>query len=135
MLEDEFEGRLHKTAFVGSKGVQWSVSGTNERLGLCFIAFWLMILVGASHTANPTWNLRPSHLSFHLVSLSELATVSSWALAAGGAFLLYRRPSKLTGEKQSYIDHSAHEPVQPDWPRFWATSKEGPYLVRREPQI
>lgn len=135
MLEDDFEGRLHKTAFVGSKGVQWSVSGTNERLGLCFIVFWLMILVGASHTANPMWNLQPSHLSFRSLSLTELATIVSWALALSGSILLYRRPSNLTGEKQSYSDHAKHEPVQRGWPRFWATSKERPYLVRREPHI
>lgn len=135
MLEDEFEGRLHKTAFVGSKGIQWSVSGINERLSLCFVAFWFAVLVGASHAANPGWNLKPAHLSLASPSLTECATVASWLLALAGAFLLYARPSKLTGEKQAYSDHAAHKRVQRGWPRLWASSGTRPYLVRREPHL
>lgn len=44
MLEDEFEGRLHKTAWVGSIGARWSVSGVNERLGFFFMFFWIFTI-------------------------------------------------------------------------------------------
>jgi hypothetical protein len=45
MLEDEFEGRLHKKAYVGYAGTAWSVSGINERLSLCFFIFWIITLL------------------------------------------------------------------------------------------
>ncbi len=41
LLEDRVEGRLHKTIWVPEGRVAYSVSGVNQTLGLCFIAFWL----------------------------------------------------------------------------------------------
>lgn len=52
MLEDEFEGRLHKTAWVGPMGVRWSVSGVNERLGSFFVVFWGFVATVAINRAT-----------------------------------------------------------------------------------
>jgi len=47
MLEDEFEGRLHKTVWLGKTCCHPSVSGVNHVLGWVFVAFWVMAFVGA----------------------------------------------------------------------------------------
>jgi hypothetical protein len=135
MLEDEFEGRLHKTAFVGSMGVQWSVSGINERLGICFIGFWVLILLAATHTANPTWNLNFSELSLCSATLTEIATIIAWLGAIGGVFSLYSRPTKLTGDTVQYDDREPHKLAQKGWPRLRNRAVYKPFLVRREPHL
>lgn len=43
MLEDEFEGRLHKTVWLSEGKVSYSVSGINQSLSLLFILFWLFV--------------------------------------------------------------------------------------------
>jgi hypothetical protein len=43
MLEDEFEGRLHKTVWLSEGKVSYSVSGINQSLSSLFILFWLFV--------------------------------------------------------------------------------------------
>ena len=133
MLEDEFEGKLHKTAYVGARGLQWSVSGINERLNYCFVAFWLLILLAATHTANSSWNLR-GDLRFSAMSLTEAATVGSWLAAATGMVVLYWRPTSLKGELASYPDAAKFAPVQTGLPRLWTWKAHRPFLAKREPK-
>jgi hypothetical protein len=57
VLEDEFEGRLHKTVAGVSR---YSVSRLNQELGVCFIAFWAVMLAYAAYqTLPPLIPLRP----------------------------------------------------------------------------
>jgi hypothetical protein len=133
MLEDEFEGKLHKTAYVGARGVQWSVSGINERLNYCFVAFWLLILLAATHTANPDWNLR-GDFQFSAMSLTEAATAGSWLAAATGMVVLYWRPTSLAGKLVNYPDAAASTPVQKGLPRLWKWRAHSPFLAQREPK-
>lgn len=131
MLEDEFEGKLHKTAYVGARGVRWSVSGINERLNYCFVAFWLLILLAATHTANPDWNLQ-GKFAFSAMSLTGAATIGSWLAAATGTVVLYWRPTSLEGETASYPDAAKSTPVQTGLPRLWAWKARRPFLAKRE---
>jgi|GEM_PF-6946029 len=46
MLEDEFEGRLHKTVWSGARCCNQSVSKINRNLGWAFLCFWPMACIG-----------------------------------------------------------------------------------------
>jgi hypothetical protein len=142
MLEDEFEGRLHKTAYVGARGIQWSVSGLNERLGLCFAAFWLLILAAATHAGNPDWTFQTSRLDLCSLTLTGIATIASWAGAIGGTFFLYVRPSHMRGTKayytpcaRSYPDLAPSDQIQRGPPPLWSSRNRRPFLAKREPRI
>lgn len=43
MLEDDIEGRLHKTVWLGHGKVSFSVSRINQALSDCFVGFWVII--------------------------------------------------------------------------------------------
>ncbi len=45
LLEDQFEGRLHKTIWIGPKGPQFSVSRLNEKLSFIFFLFWSLLFL------------------------------------------------------------------------------------------
>ena len=111
MLEDEFEGRLHKTAYVGPRGIQWSVSGLNERLSLCFSLFWLFILLAASDAANPSWNLDPAALDLGAITPTGGGTILAWVGAIAGMAYLYCRPSEMRGERVPYPEPAGGERI------------------------
>jgi hypothetical protein len=89
MLEDEFEGRLHKTAWVGQLGVRWSVSGVNERLGSFFVVFWVFVVVAAINRVlggRIQWGLACSGADSERTTLFFLLC----ATVAGAGWLLLR---------------------------------------------
>jgi hypothetical protein len=43
MLEDDIEGRLHKTVWLSSGHAEFSVSRVNQRLGSILILFWFVV--------------------------------------------------------------------------------------------
>jgi hypothetical protein len=43
MLEDEVDGRLHKTVWLRNGMLRFSVSGINQLLSVCFIVFWIIV--------------------------------------------------------------------------------------------
>ena len=133
MLEDDFEGRLHKTAYVGKYGLRWSVSGVNDRLSICFFVFWLFLLAAASHVANPNWTLRPSDFQAS-ISLTEIVSIACWIGAALGIWAIYSRPTELKGNKVEFEVQDERQPVQTFRPRFTKNKNARPYLVDREPK-
>lgn len=48
MLEDEFEGRLHKTVWYGERCCHPSVSKVNRNLGIALIIFWALAVIGTA---------------------------------------------------------------------------------------
>ena len=138
MLEDEFEGRLHKTAYVGADGVAWSVSGVNDRLAFCFFLFWLAILASAIFAVDSSWlsRLPDSFLSkgFQTTTIL-LATV----VACG---FLYDRKTKFRGGKG--VSFTAELPMLEgtdgiDTDRLPEVKEvarlKRPFLIRREPKV
>ncbi len=93
MLEDEFEGSLHKSVWIDESGFSWSVSRTNEFLINSFVVFWFVVLLVTTYEANK------SLLACFSAKLSEntlifCATLAVWALAFVGFRAMYRQKTK-----------------------------------------
>lgn len=128
MLEDEFEGRLHKTVRVGDLGVRWSVSGINDRLSLCFVAFWVIVAIAASTRA---FGIRPITWSLSLLNVDWDRTLLLLLIlsAACGACALLQRLSNLRGEMVALETGLNGQPNQA-WPRFWKGQTRSRILKR-----
>lgn len=138
MLEDEFEGCLHKTAYVGDDGIAWSVSGVNDRLAFCFFLFWLMILASAVFVANSSWFSRLP--GFLLTRGFQTVAILLASAAACGA--LYARKTKFKGAKGVSLAGKVPILEGTDWidasllPKVKDLAKlKKPFLIRREPKI
>lgn len=138
MLEDEFEGRLHKTAYVGTGGVAWSVSGVNDRLALCFFLFWLAILASAISAVDASWfRWLPNFMSTNSFQIGAILLAAAAACAA-----LYSRRTKFDGAKgvsfagrvPTFEGSDCIDASQLPEVRHLARLKK-PFLIRREPKI
>ena len=124
MLEDEFEGRLHKTAWVGPIGVRWSVSGLNERLGSFFVIFWVFVAFIAVNRALDgkfAWGFVCSTIDKERTALLFMIC----GTLAGAAWLLLRI-SELPGTWETLPPEKVVEDGAPIearntqvLPRFW----------------
>lgn len=141
MLEDEFEGRLHKTAYAGKDGLAWSVSGVNDRLALCFIVFWVVLLVATIGIANPDLVAPfPSWLTWIKTSGPQTGAILV-ATLVGGYLLLVRKTSFKHASAIPYNQadletdgaEDEHRPQQFEIKDCVSTKK--PFLIRREPKI
>jgi hypothetical protein len=141
MLEDEFEGRLHKTAYVGKDGIAWSVSGVNDRLAVCFAIFWISILVTTSIYANDGWKVGLfAYLSKDCAI--QLATIAVWLGLAAGGFALWMRRTRFAGSKGVSFTEKVPTFEGSDWidavklPEVKDLAElKKPFLIRREPKI
>lgn len=138
MLEDEFEGRLHKTVYVGNEGIAWSVSGVNDRLAFCFLLFWLAILGSAVFAANSSW-LRYVP-DFVLTNGFQTGLILLAALTACGA--IYARKTKFKGARGVSLTDKVPTIDASGWidadklPQIKDLTKlHEPFLIRREPKI
>jgi hypothetical protein len=138
MLEDEFEGRLHKTAYVGEDGIAWSVSGVNDRLAFCFFLFWLAIFASAVFAADASWFEGLPAFVFANGFQTILIIVAT--LTACGA--LYSRKTKFKGGKGVSFTDLVPTYEGTDWidpsqlPEVKDLAKlKKPFLIRREPKI
>lgn len=138
MLEDEFEGRLHKTAYVGDDGIAWSVSGVNDRLAFCFFLFWLAILAAAIFAVNASWF---AFLPDFMLTCGFQTTVILLATAAACG-VLYARTTKFKGAKGVSFTDKVPTIEDTDWidasqlPTVKALAKlKKPFLIRREPKV
>ena len=141
MLEDEFEGRLHKTAYVGRDGLAWSVSGVNDRLALCFVAFWVVLFVATVGIANPSWaGGFPNWLTWTTTPSFQTIAILV-ATMAGGYWLLARRTNFPHASAVPYqqagieteVAESEEQPQQFQVSDY--ASRKKPFLIRREPKI
>lgn len=130
MLEDEFEGKLHKTAWVGRMGVRWSVSNINDRLILFFVVFWLLVFTVVCFSAVPAW-------SFYLATSMPEADFTQpgiivLALAtAGGLFWLCKQKTNLRGSTPNWEIEPQLAEIQADRPRFLKEIHVAPFIVKR----
>lgn len=138
MLEDEFEGRLHKTAYVGGDGIAWSVSGVNDRLAFCFFLFWLAILASSIFAVNSAWfSCLPDFLFG-----SGFQTVAIVGAAVAACGTLYARRTRFRGAKGVSFTGNIPTLEGTDWIDASRLSKiedlaklKKPFLIRREPKI
>lgn len=137
MLEDEFEGRLHKTAYVGSDGIAWSVSGVNDRLAFCFFLFWLTILGSAAFAVDASWfDFLPG---FVLTNGFQAIAIVVAALLA--MLVLFVRKTKFKGAKGVSFRDKVPTYEGSEWidasqlPEVKDLAKlRKPFLIRREPK-
>ncbi|WP_278373438.1 hypothetical protein [Sphingobium xenophagum] len=141
MLEDEFEGRLHKTAYVGKDGLAWSVSRVNERLGFCFGAFWLVMLIATIDKANPwlkagfaecvAWLSTPGFQTICVVGVMLIALLVLWM---GRTEFKHARAVSYDTAAPTIDGFDVVEPK--DLPEVAELADCGkPFLIRREPKI
>lgn len=143
MLEDEFEGRLHKTAYVGEDGLAWSVSGVNDRLAICFVVFWIVMLVATVGMANPSWAGKfPNWL--YWITVPGVQTVAVLIGTAVGCYWLFDRKTSFkhaSAVPYAGTDDQAEEGEgeKKGGPQALNVSdyaaKEKPFLIRRDPKI
>lgn len=130
MLEDEFEGKLHKTAWVGLRGVRWSVSNINDRLILFFVVFWLLVFAVVCFDAVPAWSIVPS------TSLAHADFRQPVVLAAGlvtfiFVALLYHQKTDLSGSIPDWEADSQLAAVQPQRASLFWKTHQAPFIVKR----
>ncbi|MEL7686684.1 hypothetical protein AAG596_04210 [Citromicrobium bathyomarinum] len=104
-LEDEVEGRLHKTALLRND-VSYSVSRVNERfLELLFTGWLVVFAVAAGIMLEPEWQRIASELRSVLIVEGTAA-----ALIFGLAWLTCGQKSKLRGRAFRYSDMTPWKP-------------------------
>jgi hypothetical protein len=102
LLEDQFEAHLHKTIWIGSGGVQFSVSRLNEKLNLIFFLFWMSLFVAIiAYVDLSAYGFKfilqpPRYLVVILASLMFFA-------ATGSLFFLYCTKTNLKDEHYDFI--------------------------------
>lgn len=141
MLEDEFEGRLHKTAYVGKDGLAWSVSGVNERLGFCFGAFWVAMLFATIDNAIPWMKTRLADCFAWAATTGFQTIIVVIAMFFGVVWLMIRQTNFEHARAVPYdslaptIDGS--DVIDPaNLPEVGKLATSGrPFLIRREPKI
>ena len=121
LLEDQFEGRLHKTIWIGPKDVQFSVSRLNERLNLIFFLFWAVLFLAAcayfgftAYGFKVAW--QPS------ICLALILALIVISLIVGSLYFLYDTQSDLKGE--------IYEDGADNW-RPWPGDKAKKYKILR----
>jgi hypothetical protein len=114
LLEDEFEGRLHKTIWIGQEGIQTSVSQVNRRLHFVLLIFWLGLLAVTTCLvlSLPIWKL----------PLSVILALGLIAILAAGGWL-WRARSQLIGE--------IYEESAKDWQPFSSAVKAKKFRILR----
>ncbi len=130
MLEEEFEGKLHQTAWVGTIGVRWSVSNINDRLILFFVAFWFIVFGIVSAYAVPHWSLGFA-CSVDTINIAETLVVTAFALTGLALLWLYKQKSQLRGFCPPWEAEGEILEVQPGRPRLFREIHSAPFVVKR----
>ena len=120
-LEVRFEGNLHKTIWLGPKGVQFSVSRLNEHLNLILFIFWCAILLATSAYIVCTGLKLSYQPAPWLVSIAGPVTAVA-ALIAAVVFLFCT---------QSTLEGMIYEEDADDWQRFPGNGPQKYSILRR----
>ena len=115
MLEDEFEGGLHKTIWLLEGKTMYSVTGINKQLSCFFIVFWFFAVICTScKFANSA-------------SLKVLIIIAAIAGIAIGVFQLLRQRTCLKGKLANGVPFDNCS----CWcERVWCKRVESPTFVR-----
>lgn len=130
MLEDEFEGKLHKTAWVGRMGVRWSVSNINDRLIVFFVAFWLLVFIVVCFSAVTPWSSCLA-TSMSSADFTQPAVLVVGAATAGGMIWLYKQKTNLCGARPDWESIDQLPEIQSDRPRLFKEMHDAPFIVKR----
>ena len=130
MLEDEFEGKLHKTAWVGRMGVRWSVSNINDRLILFFVAFWLLVFIVVCLSVVSPWSWCVA-TSMADADFTQPAVIGVAAATAGGLFWLYNQKTNLRGSIPGWESTAQLVEIQPARPNLLKEVHDAPFVVKR----
>jgi hypothetical protein len=94
MLEDDIEGRLHKTIWLPEGKISFSVSGTNQTLSYLIIVFWVVVTVYVAY----------KYVGSPPLDFDYLHNISAWwrliiitVVVAFGVGWLLRQTSRLPG--------------------------------------
>ena len=138
MLEDEFEGQLHKTAYVGDDGIAWSVSGVNDRLAFCFFLFWLAILASAIFAVDRSW----LHCLPAFMLTNGFQIIAILAATVTACVVLFARKTKFKGAKGVSFSNKVPTIEGSEWidvnqlPTVEELARlNKPFLIHREPKI
>ncbi len=122
LLEDQFEGHLYKTIWIGPEDVQFSVSRLNERLNLILFLFWAVLILtvltyfGFTACAGLKIGFQPPPW---LIVILALIMISA---AAGSLYFLYHAQSELKGK--------VYEDGAGNW-QSWPGDKPKKYRILR----
>lgn len=130
MLEDEFEGKLHKTAWVGRMGIRWSVSNINDRLILFFVAFWMLVLLAVCVSVIPVWSFRLA-TTWANADFTQPAVIFLVMATAGGVILLLKQKTNLRGLSPPWEHEAEIVQVQTKPPRLFREINDAPFIVKR----
>ncbi|ANT48865.1 hypothetical protein [Mesorhizobium amorphae] len=130
MLEDEFEGKLHKTVWVGRMGVRWSVSNINDRLTLFFGVFWSLVFTVVCFSVVSRWTLRLA-TSLGEADFTQPAVIGVAVATAGGLFWLYKQKTNLRGSIPDWEAKPQLPKIQSDRPRLLRELHSAPLIVKR----
>ena len=130
MLEDEFEGKLHKTAWVGRMGVRWSVSNINDRLILFFVAFWLLVFTVVCFSVVSSWSWCLA-ASLDDADFTQPGVIIVAALTAGGLFWLYKQKTNLRGSIPDWEATPQLVEIQPAPPSLLRKIHDASFVVKR----
>lgn len=134
LLEERFEGHLHKTVWVGGDGIRWSVSGTNGWLNIFFAIFWAGLFI-YQFAASADWMnlwlfLTGADVSFD----TDVIEAGAIAAAAVICFLFMRgRGTKFEGTVVS-LEPELAIPSLNGKPRLITRKKTARSLIKREPR-
>lgn len=92
MLEDDIEGRLHKTIWLSNGKAEFSVSRVNEYLSLFFILFWIGITF---YVASKFVGWPSLHFLRDIPAWCQLLVIA--AMIVPGAAFLYGQKTRLPG--------------------------------------
>ncbi|WP_174301689.1 hypothetical protein [Caulobacter sp. S45] len=116
MLEDKVEGRLHKTVWLDNGDVAYSVSRLNQTLGICFIGFWIVVLLYTGQAYGrfslPKWVPAPDRMP----DGAKTYVVAIVGMTIIGILLLLRQTTNL---KASFPQQSGEHGVRVERPSKW----------------
>jgi hypothetical protein len=130
MLEEEFEGKLHQTAWVGKMGVRWSVSNINDRLILFFVIFWSLISLVVSYNAVPTWSFCLT-ICWDQMEFVQPSIIFINCLTLGGLAWLYCQKTNLRGTKPDWPTEKLPDEIQTEQPNLFFARNEAPLIMKR----
>ena len=134
LLEERFEGHLHKTVWVGGDGIRWSVSGTNGWLNIFFAIFWAGLFI-YQFSASAEWMnlwlfLTDAGVAFDY-DVIEAGIIAAATL--GGLWFMRGRETKLKGTVVP-IESELVAPRLDVKPRIFTRKKTAVSFIKREPR-
>jgi hypothetical protein len=109
MLEDDIEGRIHKTIWLPEGKVSFSVSGINQTLSYLIIAFWVVVTVYVAY----------KYVGSPPLDFDYLRNISAWwqliiiaVVVAFGVGWLLRQTSSLRGTLPKLDGNHADVPIK-----------------------